>query len=112
MQTVDIRVKMDCDGRERRVKNAVKTMKGVKTVVVNRTLNRVTVTGYIELNRVMKTVKSKGKWAEFWPYISQHLVRPPYAMRVYNKRAPARYAQNLGWARALMRRGLWHVQRR
>lgn len=28
MQTVEIRVKLDCDGCERRVKNAVKNMKG------------------------------------------------------------------------------------
>ncbi|KAI4389333.1 hypothetical protein MLD38_001568 [Melastoma candidum] len=98
MQTVDIRVKMDCDGCERRVKNAVKTMKGVKTVVVNRTLNRVTVTGYVEPNKVLKRVKNTGKWAEFWPYIPQHLVHHPYAAQVYDKRAPAGYVRNVGYA--------------
>ncbi|AES68556.1 heavy metal transport/detoxification superfamily protein [Medicago truncatula] len=30
MQTVEIKVKMDCDGCERRVRNAVATMKGFK----------------------------------------------------------------------------------
>ncbi|KAL8112231.1 hypothetical protein AgCh_019793 [Apium graveolens] len=29
MQTVDIKVKMDCDGCERRVKNSVSSMKGL-----------------------------------------------------------------------------------
>ncbi|KAL9999052.1 putative heavy metal-associated domain, HMA, heavy metal-associated domain superfamily [Helianthus debilis subsp. tardiflorus] len=29
MQTVEIKVKMDCDGCERRVKNSVKSMKGL-----------------------------------------------------------------------------------
>ena len=32
-QTVEIKVKMDCDGCERRVKNAVKDMKGKTTCI-------------------------------------------------------------------------------
>uniref|UniRef100_A0A803QZD9 HMA domain-containing protein n=1 Tax=Cannabis sativa TaxID=3483 RepID=A0A803QZD9_CANSA len=32
MQTVEIKVKMDCDGCERRVKNAVTSMKGIPTL--------------------------------------------------------------------------------
>ncbi|MBA0604586.1 hypothetical protein Godav_017237, partial [Gossypium davidsonii] len=66
MQTVEIKVKMDCDGCERRVKNAVTNMKGVKSVEVNRKQSRVTVTGNVEPNRVLKRVKSTGKRAEFW----------------------------------------------
>ncbi|GKV47126.1 hypothetical protein SLEP1_g54049 [Rubroshorea leprosula] len=54
MQTVEIKVKIDCDGCERRVKNAVRNMKGVKNVEVNRKLSRVTVSGYVDPNRVLK----------------------------------------------------------
>ncbi|XP_019226605.1 PREDICTED: heavy metal-associated isoprenylated plant protein 21-like isoform X3 [Nicotiana attenuata] len=68
MQTVEIKVKMDCDGCERKVKNAVNSMKGVKTVEVNRKQNRVTVSGYIDPNKVLKSVKSTGKMAIFWPF--------------------------------------------
>ncbi|GLU01523.1 hypothetical protein SLE2022_188290 [Rubroshorea leprosula] len=95
MQTVEIKVKMDCDGCERRVKNAVKSMKGAKTVEVNRKQSKVTVSGYVDPNRVLKRVKSTGKRAEFWPYIPQHLVSYPYAPGAYDKRAPAGYVRNV-----------------
>ncbi|KAK9226678.1 hypothetical protein WN943_011726 [Citrus x changshan-huyou] len=69
MQTVDIKVKMDCDGCERKVRNAVSSIRGAKSVEVNRKQSRVTVTGYVDPNKVLKKVKSTGKRAEFWPYV-------------------------------------------
>ncbi|XP_031259457.1 heavy metal-associated isoprenylated plant protein 21 isoform X1 [Pistacia vera] len=104
MQTVEIKVKMDCDGCERRVKNAVTSMKGsyhpevlcsAKTVEVNRKQSRVTVSGYVEPNKVLKRVKSTGKRAEFWPYIPQHLVYYPYVSGAYDKRAPSGFVRNV-----------------
>ncbi|KAL0378016.1 UNVERIFIED_CONTAM: Heavy metal-associated isoprenylated plant protein 21 [Sesamum radiatum] len=94
MQTVEIRVKMDCDGCERRVKNAVKNMKGVRTVEVNRKQHRVTVSGFVDPNKVLKRVKNTGKRAEFWPYIPYNLVQYPYVAQVYDKRAPAGFVRN------------------
>ncbi|WCJ25270.1 Heavy metal transport/detoxification superfamily protein [Euphorbia peplus] len=98
MQTVEIKVKMDCDGCERRVKNAVTNMKGVKSVEVNRKQSRVVVSGYVDANKVLKRVKSTGKRAEFWPYIPQHLVYYPHAAGAYDKRAPAGYVRNVAQA--------------
>ncbi|GAV75825.1 HMA domain-containing protein [Cephalotus follicularis] len=95
MQTVEIKVKMDCDGCERRVKNAVTSMKGVKSVYVNRKQSRVTVSGYVDPNKVLKRVKRTGKRAEFWPYIAQHLVYYPYVSGVYDKGAPAGFVRNV-----------------
>ncbi|KAH8483243.1 hypothetical protein POPTR_017G123400v4 [Populus trichocarpa] len=95
MQTVEIKVKMDCDGCERRVKNAVTSMKGVKTVEVIRKQSRVVVSGYVDPNKVLRRVKSTGKVAEFWPYIPQHLVYYPYVSGAYDKRAPAGYVRNV-----------------
>ncbi|KAK0595086.1 hypothetical protein LWI29_003405 [Acer saccharum] len=95
MQTVEIKVKMDCDGCERRVKNAVTNMRGVKTVDVNRKQSRVTVSGYVDPNNVLRRVKSTGKRAEFWPYIPQHLVYYPYVSGAYDKRAPSGYVRNV-----------------
>ncbi|KAM7280867.1 hypothetical protein ACFE04_008001 [Oxalis oulophora] len=95
MQTVEIKVKMDCDGCERRVKHAVTAMRGVKSVEINRKQSRVTVTGYVEANKVLKRVKSTGKRAEFWPYIPQNLVYYPYATGAYDKRAPAGFVRNV-----------------
>ncbi|KAJ9153127.1 hypothetical protein P3X46_026604 [Hevea brasiliensis] len=95
MQTVDIKVKMDCDGCERRVKNSVSNMKGVRSVEVNRKQSRVTVSGYVEPNKVLKKVRSTGKRAEFWPYIPYNLVAYPYVAQAYDKRAPSGYVRNV-----------------
>ncbi|KAI8018911.1 Heavy metal-associated isoprenylated plant protein 21 [Camellia lanceoleosa] len=83
MQTVEIKVKMDCDGCERRVKNAVTSMK---------------VSGYVDPNKVLKKVKSTGKRAEFWPYIPYNLVYYPYVSQAYDKKAPSGYVRNVAQA--------------
>ncbi|XP_016486636.1 heavy metal-associated isoprenylated plant protein 21-like [Nicotiana tabacum] len=100
MQTVEIKVKMDCDGCERKVKNAVNSMKGVKTVEVNRKQNRVTVSGYIDPNKVLKSVKSTGKMAIFWPYVPYDLVSYPYVAQAYDKKAPPGFVKNVPQANA------------
>ncbi|KAH1266538.1 Heavy metal-associated isoprenylated plant protein 20 [Glycine max] len=54
MQTTEIKVRMDCDGCERRVRNAVSSIKGVKSVEVNRKESRVVVRGYVDPKKVLK----------------------------------------------------------
>ncbi|KAL8142039.1 hypothetical protein V2J09_015071 [Rumex salicifolius] len=93
-QTVEIRVKMDCDGCERKVKNAVSRMTGAKTVEVNRKQSKVTVTGQVEPNRVLSNIKRTGKKAEFWPYVPYNVVYYPYAPQAYDKRAPAGHVKD------------------
>ncbi|XP_030447171.1 heavy metal-associated isoprenylated plant protein 20-like [Syzygium oleosum] len=95
MQTVDIKVKMDCDGCERRVRNAVSSMKGVKSVEVNRKQSKVSVSGYVESGKVLNKVKSTGKKAELWPYVPYNLVAYPYARQAYDKKAPSGYVKNV-----------------
>ncbi|CAM8953651.1 unnamed protein product [Rhodiola kirilowii] len=94
MQTVEIKVKMDCDGCERKVRNAVTYMKGVKSVDVNRKQSKVTVTGYVEPHKVLHKIKNTGKRAEFWPYIPYNVVAYPHATQAYDKKAPAGYVKN------------------
>ncbi|GFP78825.1 heavy metal-associated isoprenylated plant protein 26 [Phtheirospermum japonicum] len=93
MQTVEIKVKMDCDGCERRVKNSVKHMRGVKSIEINRKLNQLKVSGYVDPNKVLKRVTNTGKRAEFWPYIPHNRVQNP--SQVYDKRAPAGFVKNV-----------------
>ncbi|KAJ4961500.1 hypothetical protein NE237_021410 [Protea cynaroides] len=95
MQTVDVKVKMDCDGCERRVKHAVSSMKGVRSVDVNRKQSRVTVSGYVDSNKVLKRIKSTGKKAELWPYVPYNLVSYPYVAQAYDKKAPAGFVRNV-----------------
>ncbi|CAN8235625.1 unnamed protein product [Cochlearia groenlandica] len=93
MQTVYIKVKMDCDGCERRVKNAVTSMKGALSVEVNRKIHKVTVSGYVEPKKVLKRIKKTGKIAEIWPYVPYDMVAYPYAVGVYDKKAPTGYVR-------------------
>ncbi|XP_031399572.1 heavy metal-associated isoprenylated plant protein 22-like [Punica granatum] len=100
MQTVKIKVKMDCDGCERKVRNAVSSMKGAKSVEVNRKQSLVVVSGYVEPRKVLEEVKSTGKKAEFWPYVPIDLVAYPYVPQAYDKKAPSGYVKNAPQAQA------------
>ncbi|XP_021858345.1 heavy metal-associated isoprenylated plant protein 21 isoform X1 [Spinacia oleracea] len=95
-QTVEIKVKMDCDGCERRVKSAVTSLRGVRSVEIIRKQSKVTVTGHVDPNKVLKKVKETGKKrAEFWPYIEHNLVAYPYVAGAYDKRAPPGYVKDV-----------------
>ncbi|XAR52493.1 hypothetical protein NMG60_11020610 [Bertholletia excelsa] len=95
MQTVEIKVKMDCDGCERKIKSAVSSVKGVRSVEVSRKHSKVTVNGFAEPKKVLEAVKSTGKKkAEFWPYVPYNLVYYPYAPQAYDKKAPPGYVKN------------------
>ncbi|KAG0503568.1 hypothetical protein HPP92_003640 [Vanilla planifolia] len=67
---------------------------GVKSVDVNLKQQKVTVTGYVEPNKVLKKVQSTGKKAEMWPYVPYNLISQPYAAQVYDKKAPPGYVRN------------------
>ncbi|XP_073001880.1 heavy metal-associated isoprenylated plant protein 23-like [Typha latifolia] len=95
LQTVELKVRMDCDGCELKVKKALSKMKGVHSVDINRKQHRVTVTGYVEEKKVLKKVQSTGKKAERWPYIPYNLVAQPYAAQAYDKKAPPGYVRNV-----------------
>ncbi|KAH9320193.1 hypothetical protein KI387_021962, partial [Taxus chinensis] len=78
-QTVELRVRMDYEGCKRKVYNSVKNMKGVRMVEVDRKQNKVMVTGYVEVNKVLKRViRNIDKKAEMWPYKPYNLVYYPY----------------------------------
>ncbi|KAE8694672.1 B3 domain-containing protein [Hibiscus syriacus] len=68
LQTVDLKVRMCCTGCARVVKNAIYKLRGIDSVEVNLELEKVTVIGYVDRNKVLKQVRRAGKMAEFWPY--------------------------------------------
>ncbi|CAL5212682.1 unnamed protein product [Lathyrus oleraceus] len=74
-QTVEVKVKMDCEGCERKGKKSVEGMKGVTQVEVERKANKVIVTGYVEPSKVVKRIVYRtGKTAELWPYVPYDVV--------------------------------------
>ncbi|CAK9310821.1 unnamed protein product [Citrullus colocynthis] len=68
LQTVELKVRMCCSGCERVVKDAIYKLRGVDSVEVNLELEKVTVIGYVDRNKVLKVVRRAGKRAEFWPF--------------------------------------------
>ncbi|CAK7357509.1 unnamed protein product [Dovyalis caffra] len=68
LQTVDLKVRMCCTGCERVVKNAIHKLRGIDSVEVDLEMEKVTVVGYVDRNKVLKAVRRAGKRAEFWPY--------------------------------------------
>ncbi|XP_020260746.1 heavy metal-associated isoprenylated plant protein 30-like isoform X2 [Asparagus officinalis] len=58
---------MCCTGCERVVRNAIQKLRGVDSVEVELEKEKVTVTGYVDRNKVLKEVRRSGKKAEFWP---------------------------------------------
>ncbi|XP_052190662.1 heavy metal-associated isoprenylated plant protein 23-like isoform X2 [Diospyros lotus] len=88
LQTVELKVRMDCDGCELKVKKALSSLTGVESVEINRKQQKVTVSGYVEASKVLKKAKSTGKRAELWPYVPYNLVAQPFAAQAYDKRAP------------------------
>ncbi|CAL5214464.1 unnamed protein product [Lathyrus oleraceus] len=95
LQTVELKVRMDCDGCELKVKKTLSSLSGVKSVEINRKQQKVTVTGFVEPNKVLKKAKSTGKKAEIWPYVPYNLVAQPYAVSSYDKRAPPGYVRRV-----------------
>ncbi|THG00780.1 heavy metal-associated isoprenylated plant protein 26-like [Camellia sinensis] len=96
LQTVEIKVRIDCEGCERKVKKAVEEMKGVKSVEVDPKQSKLTVVGYVEPAKVVARVAHRtGKKAELWPYVPYDVVAHPYAPGVYDKKAPPGYVRNV-----------------
>ncbi|KAJ9549713.1 hypothetical protein OSB04_022256 [Centaurea solstitialis] len=68
LQTIELQVRMCCTGCERVVRSAIHKLRGVDSVEVDLELEKVTVIGYVDRNKVLKAVRRAGKRAEFWPY--------------------------------------------
>ena len=60
---------------------------GVKTVDINRKMQKVTVSGYVEPNKVLKKVKGTGKRAELWPYVPYNSVTQTFSAHTYDKKS-------------------------
>lgn len=62
---------------------------------INRKQQKVTVSGYVDPNKVLKKAKSTGKKAEIWPYVPYNLVAQPYAPAAYDKKAPPGFVRKV-----------------
>ncbi|KAJ3682468.1 hypothetical protein LUZ60_015041 [Juncus effusus] len=96
LQTIELKIRMDCEGCERKVKKALESIKDVSTVEIEPKQKKVTVTGYIEQAKLIKKLEYKtGKKVEPWPYVPYDVIPHPYAPGAYDKKAPPGYVRNV-----------------
>ncbi|GFP78784.1 heavy metal-associated isoprenylated plant protein 26 [Phtheirospermum japonicum] len=63
-----MRVHMDCAGCESKIKKSLQKVKGVDEVDIDMRLQKVTVTGWADQKKVLKTVRKTGRRAELWQF--------------------------------------------
>ncbi|RZC44945.1 hypothetical protein C5167_037888 [Papaver somniferum] len=96
LQTVEIKIKIDCEGCERKIRRSVEGMKGVSSIDIDPKQHKLTVIGYVEPRKVLsRVIRRTGKKAEIWPYVPYGEVDHPYAPGVYDKKAPPGYVRNI-----------------
>ncbi|XP_047074298.1 heavy metal-associated isoprenylated plant protein 26-like [Lolium rigidum] len=96
LETVDMKVHIDCEGCESKIRKTLEAMDGVTGIEVAPRQNRVTVTGYVDATKVMRRVARKtGKRVEPWPYVPYAAVAHPYAAGTYDRKAPAGYVRDV-----------------
>lgn len=88
VQTVALKIRMDCEGCARKVKHVLSGVKGAKSVEVDLKQQKATVTGYVEPKKVLKAAQSTKKKVELWPYVPYNMVANPYVSQAYDKKAP------------------------
>ncbi|KAL8030324.1 hypothetical protein ABFX02_14G279700 [Erythranthe guttata] len=93
LNTVSVKIRMDCDGCALKVNKALSRVKGAKSVELDMKQQKATVYGYVEAKDVMKAAQSTGKKVEPWPYVPYTMVAHPYVAGVYDKKAPPNFVR-------------------
>ncbi|XP_057419824.1 heavy metal-associated isoprenylated plant protein 28-like [Lotus japonicus] len=68
MTIVEMCVHMDCAGCENKIRKALTKLRGVDSVEIDMGMQKVTVMGWAEQKKVLRTVRKTGRRAELWPY--------------------------------------------
>ncbi|KAK1316781.1 hypothetical protein QJS10_CPA05g00452 [Acorus calamus] len=66
-QTWVFKVPIHCEGCKRKVKKILHSIDGVYTTAIDSQLQKVTVTGNVDADTLMKKLNKSGKHAELWP---------------------------------------------
>ncbi|XP_022927013.1 heavy metal-associated isoprenylated plant protein 28-like isoform X1 [Cucurbita moschata] len=67
-QVTEMRVHMDCTGCEKQVRKALESLPGVDDVIIDLSLQKVTVMGWAKQKKILKAARRNGRTAELWPY--------------------------------------------
>ncbi|KAK4342288.1 hypothetical protein RND71_038104 [Anisodus tanguticus] len=64
----EMRVHMCCAGCESKVRKSLEKVKGVDNLEIDMAMQKVTVTGWADQKKILKTVRRTGKRAEIWQF--------------------------------------------
>ncbi|KAJ4827919.1 hypothetical protein Tsubulata_032076 [Turnera subulata] len=59
---------MDCAGCETKIRKAIQKLDGVHDIDIDMGMQKVTVMGWADQERVLRAVRKTGRRAELWPY--------------------------------------------
>uniref|UniRef100_A0A6M2ERY4 HMA domain-containing protein n=1 Tax=Populus davidiana TaxID=266767 RepID=A0A6M2ERY4_9ROSI len=76
MTITEMKVYMDCAGCETKIRKAIQKLDGVDDIDIDIYMQKVTVMGWADQRKVLKSVRKTGRRAELWPY--------PYNPESYN----------------------------
>lgn len=93
LNTVAVKIRMDCEGCALKVKKALSGVKGARSVDVDMKQQKATVYGFVDAKKVLEAAKSTGKKVEPWPYVPYTMVAHPYVAGVYDKKAPPNFVR-------------------
>ncbi|XP_076948582.1 heavy metal-associated isoprenylated plant protein 45-like [Bidens hawaiensis] len=71
MQIMEMIVNMDCHGCERKIRRALQNLDGVENIEIDMDMQKVTVTGWVDQEKVLKKIRT-GKKADLWPFPNNH----------------------------------------
>ncbi|KAI7740739.1 hypothetical protein M8C21_033920 [Ambrosia artemisiifolia] len=66
IQTCSLKVNIHCDGCKRKVKKILQKVEGVYTINIDPEQSKVTVSGVVDPNTLIKKLAKSGKLAEIW----------------------------------------------
>ncbi|KAI3960604.1 hypothetical protein MKX01_003778 [Papaver californicum] len=100
LQTVEIKVKIDCEGCERKIRRLVRRNERflLPNIFSNKGFNGVSsidIDPKQHKKLLSRVIRRTGKKAEIWPYVPYGEVDHPYAPGVYDKKAPPGYVRNV-----------------
>lgn len=91
MTIVEMRVHMDCSGCEKKITKALSKVDGVDNIDVDMNMQKVTVTGWADQKKVLKTVRKTGRKAELWPFPYNPEYHAYYTQYYADDSSPADY---------------------
>ncbi|KAG0468310.1 hypothetical protein HPP92_017638 [Vanilla planifolia] len=85
-QTWVLKVSIHCEGCKKKVKKVLQGIDGVYRIMVDAQLQKVTVTGNVDANLLMKRISKAGKHAELWPEKNPDSQSPTLASATVGKK--------------------------